>query len=108
MVVALPFVTTWPAFTEAMYLLGRADGWPAQAALWLMIERGALQIAELSGAAVERMRALMEQYRNLPMDVADASLVALAEERWLTRIFTLDSDFRVYRLSRGRAFSIVP
>jgi len=35
-------------------------------------------------------------------------LVTLAEERGLSRIFTLDSDFRVYRLSRGRAFSIVP
>lgn len=103
-----PMVTTWPAFTEAMYLLGRGGGWPAQARLWAMFERGMLQIAELSGAVMGRMRALMEQYRDLPMDVADASLVALAEERGLTRIFTLDSDFRVYRLPRGRAFSIVP
>lgn len=108
MVFSLPMVTTRLAFTEAMYLLGRAGGWPAQAALWSMLERGMLQIAELSEAAVLRMRALMEQYRDLPMDVADASLVALAEERGQTRIFTLDSDFQVYRLQRGRTFTIVP
>jgi predicted nucleic acid-binding protein len=108
MIFSLPMMTTWPAFTEAMYLLGRAGGRTAQATLWAMHERGMLHIAELSEAAVGRMRALTEQYRDLPMDVADASLVALAEERGLTRIFTLDRDFRVYRLPRGRAFVVVP
>jgi hypothetical protein len=54
------------------------------------------------------MRVLMEQYRDLPMDLADASLVAIAEERRLDRIFTLDADFHVYRLPRGRGFTIVP
>ena len=54
------------------------------------------------------MRVLMEQYRDLPMDLADASLVAIAEERRLDRIFTLDADFHVYRLPRGRSFTIVP
>lgn len=46
--------------------------------------------------------------RSVPMDLADASLVALAEERGLTTIFTLDRDFRFYRLSRSRAFTIIP
>ncbi|HET7769584.1 MAG TPA: hypothetical protein VFN74_12480, partial [Chloroflexota bacterium] len=51
---------------------------------------------------------LMERYAGLPMDLAGASLVALAEERDLRRIFTLDHDFRVYRLPRGRTFEVVP
>jgi len=54
------------------------------------------------------MRALMEQYRDLPMDLADTSLVAVAEERRLDRIFTLDSDFHVYRLAGGRTFIVIP
>jgi hypothetical protein len=54
------------------------------------------------------MPALMEKYRDLPMDLADASLVALAEERTLDRIFTLDRDFRIYRLPRGKPFVLVP
>ena len=50
----------------------------------------------------------MDKYRDLPMDLADASLVAVAEERGLSRVFTLDSDFRVYRLARGRSFTVIP
>jgi len=101
-------LTTWPVFTEAMYLIGRAFGWPGQAKLWQLVEQGSLQVVELSDDRAARMRVLMDQYRDLPMDLADASLVAVAEERRLDRVFTLDSDFRVYRLPRGRSFTIVP
>jgi predicted nucleic acid-binding protein len=55
-----------------------------------------------------RVRDLMERYRDLPMDLADASLVALAETLNQKRIFTLDTDFRVYRIHRNRPFEIVP
>ena len=104
----LPLITTWPAFTEAMYLIGRELGWYGQAALWEMVARGDLQIAEISDDATVRMRALMDQYHDLPMDLADASLVAVAEERRLDRIFTLDADFQVYRMTRGRTFTVLP
>ena len=106
--ISLPLVTTWPVLTEAMYLLGEAAGWPGQEALWRLAERGDLLVVDVSPAARARMRALMEKYRDLPMDLADASLVALAEERGQTRVFTLDSDFHVYRLPRGKTFTIVP
>ena len=106
--VTLPLVTTWPAFTEAMYLLGEAESWPGQEALWRLVERGDLEVAEISAGARMRMRALMEKYHDLPMDLAAASLVAVAEERRLTRVFTLDRDFRVYRLARGASFDIIP
>jgi predicted nucleic acid-binding protein len=105
---AQPMLTTWPVFTEAMYLIGRVFGWPGQATLWRLVDRGALQLVELSGDGTTRMRVLMQQYRNVPMDLADASLVTVAEERRLRRIFTLDSDFHVYRLPRGQRFDVVP
>jgi predicted nucleic acid-binding protein len=57
---------------------------------------------------LDRVEALMSRYRTLPMDLADASLVALAEARGLTTVFTLDQDFRVYRLPGGKAFTLVP
>jgi uncharacterized protein len=106
--VSLPLVTTWPAFTEAMYLLRQALGWPGQNALWMMVERGDLQIVEMSAVTPERMHVLMRQYRDLPMDLADASLVAYAEVHGLDRVFSLDQDFHVYRLPRGRAFTVIP
>jgi predicted nucleic acid-binding protein len=103
-----PMVTTWPAFTEAMYLLGSAGGWRAQNALWALVERGDLHVVELDESLRKRTRTLMAKYADTPMDLADASLVAVAEELGLKRVFTLDRDFRVYRFKGRAKFEIVP
>ena len=100
--------TTWPCFTEAMYLLHRAGGHRAQAALWNLLRDGLLILHELSPEERERMSQLMEKYRDQPMDLADASIVAVAERLGTCRLFTLDSDFHVYRLADGSAFEMVP
>ncbi|MGH3327664.1 MAG: type II toxin-antitoxin system VapC family toxin [Streptomycetales bacterium] len=104
----LPLVTTWPAFTEAMYLLCRAGGQAGREALWTLTLSGGLRIADLSKQAMERSSALMAKYAELPMDLADATLVALAEEQGYRQVFTLDADFRVYRLHGRQRFEIVP
>ena len=102
-----PLVTVWPAFTEAMYLLG--SSWRGQKALWSRVETGALTLAPLDEGDAPRMRELMEKYRDLPMDLADAALVRVAEREDLTRILTLDRrHFSVYRPGRRRRFSILP
>lgn len=104
-----PMVTTWPAFAEAMYLLGEAGGWRAQESLWSMLQQGDLEITFQGPDDYERMRALMQKYRDQPMDLADASLVRLAEERSLPDIFTLDErDFRTYRIRGRQTFRIWP
>jgi len=103
-----PMVTTWPALTEAMYLVGGAGGWRAQEALWKLLERGDLELAPLDDPLRKRTRALMAKYRDTPMDLADASLVAVAEALDVTRIFTLDRDFHVYRWKGRRRFAVVP
>lgn len=102
-----PLLTVWPAFTEAMYLL--RGSWQAQKALWSRLETDALMLAALDRADVSRMRDLMEKFRDLPMDLADAALVRVAERESLTRIFTLDrTHFSIYRPGRRRRFTIVP
>ncbi len=103
-----PFLTTWPCFTEAIYLLGAAGGYPFQAALWELRRRARLEIAELTAVEVDRAAELMKTYSDRPMDLADASLVALAESRRIGRLFTLDSDFRFYRLASGATLDLVP
>jgi hypothetical protein len=105
---ALPLVTTWPAFTEAMYLLARAGGIRAQRALWRLVQTGRLVVADLSAAALDRSARLMDQYADRPMDLADATLVAFAEEHGHRRIFTLDSDFHIYRLRGRQRFEVIP
>jgi len=100
-------VTVWPVVTEAMYML-RAYG-QAQEALWEMIEMGAVEILPLGVDDVPRMEELMRKFRDLPMDLADAALVRVAERERLRRIFTLDRrDFQVYRPSRIGRFAILP
>ena len=101
-----PLITVWPAFTEAMYLL--SGSWSAQKALWSRVETGALALAPLDEQDAPRIRELMEKYRDLPMDLADAALVRVAERESLTAIFTLDrKHFSIYRPGRRRRFSIV-
>ena len=102
-----PLLTTWPCFTEAMYLLGTSGGYRYQAELWKLYAAGRLILYDLSPPDVDRMAELMEKYRDTPMDLADASLVAVAERLSLRRIFSLDTDFYVYRLSDGSTLEII-
>lgn len=102
-----PLCTVWPVITEALYLLDFS--WEAQDAVWDMLEDGGVTLIALDTADVPRMRALMRKYRDLPMDVADAALVTVAEREGITRVFTLDRrDFEVYRPAKIGRFSLVP
>lgn len=102
-----PLVTTWPVVTEAMYLLAFSS--KAQDALLAMVERGSLQVAVIGAEDVPRIRVLVRTYRDLPMDLADATMVRVAEREGIREVFTLDRrDFSVYRAGRGRSFSIIP
>ncbi|WP_250126644.1 PIN domain-containing protein [Chroococcidiopsis sp. CCMEE 29] len=102
-----PLLTTWSCFTEAMYFLYQRQGWPGQKMLWSFIQREALFLHASSVTEQRRLCELMEQYQDVPMDLADASLVAAAEILGMRRIFTLDSDFYVYRLHGTEAFEVI-
>jgi predicted nucleic acid-binding protein len=102
-----PLGTVWPAFTEATYLLrGNPE---VQDRLWTFIEKGSVKIAPLGLEDAARMRELMHNYRNRPMDLADAALVTVAEREQIHEIFTVDrSDFQVYRIHGRKRFRISP
>jgi uncharacterized protein len=106
--IQVPLITTWPCFTEAMHLLDRLGSWPFQELLWQMYTAGIVVVRSPNLAEETRMRDLMLQYRDMPMDLADASLVAAAEELKSRRVFTLDKHFLAYRTADGRAMEIVP
>ncbi len=103
-----PLITTWPVLAEAMHLLYNYDGWRGQRHLLDMILDGDLIPRPLELMHVDRIRILMDKYHDAPMDFADASLVALAESLNINRIFTLDNDFRIYRLHNAHPFEVVP
>lgn len=101
-----PLVSVWPVLVEAMYLL--SFSWQSQKALWEMVEDGAIQLLQLDQADAAPMKSLMEKYKDLPMDMADAALVRVAEREGIRRILTLDRrDFGVYRMARKGSFTLL-
>jgi len=103
-----PMETTWPCFTEAMYLLGKVGGFGYQEKLWRLRSLGRLALLDLTHVEIDRMAGLMSKYQDTPMDLADASLVAVAESRTDRRLFAVDGHFRIYRLGDGSAFQLIP
>lgn len=101
-----PLATVWPALTEAMHLL--ADVPRATEALCDMAIDGALTLLDVGTPNLWRVKELMLKYRDLPMDFADACLVAMAERYELTRIVSLDRHFEIYRLPRRARFKVLP
>ncbi|TAJ27426.1 MAG: PIN domain-containing protein [Nitrospirae bacterium] len=100
-------VTVWPVVTEAMYLLNFS--WRAQDALWELVLEETVRLLPLETEDYPRMQELMRKYRTLPMDLADAALVCVAERERIKRIFTLDRrDFSIYRPSKLGRFAIIP
>jgi len=100
------FVSTWPVLTEVTHVLtGRIGIWQA---LDFMdaIAQGACDVPPPPDNALAHTAALMRRYRDLPMDLADASLVILAEQLNEGRILSTDQrDFGGYRWKNTRPFN---
>jgi predicted nucleic acid-binding protein len=102
-----PVVTTEAVLTETLYLVG--PQWRAQKTCLEFVLRGAFHLVPSSAKSLQRVAVLMERYRNVPMDFADATLVVLGEELETDWVFTLDRrGFSTYRMNRNRPFHIVP
>ena len=102
-----PLVSTEAVLTEAIHLLAAVHGGRA-ACVDFFLSGGALLVPS-SMTSWQRVRKLLDKYAALPMDFADATLVALAEELDCTSVFTTDrSDFSVYRVKGRKPFRIVP
>ena len=102
-----PIVTSEAVLTETIYLVG--PKWKAQQVCLEFFLRGAFLLIPSSAASLRRVAALMERYRNVPMDFADATLVALGEELQTERVFTLDRrGFSTYRLHGKKPFHLIP
>ncbi len=104
-----PLLTTWPCPVEAMYLLWRLGSLRAQEELRSSPADGLVVLHTPETREWERMQVLMRQYHDSPMDLADASLVVVADQLNLRRIFTLDSHFRAYQINGTYpSFEVVP
>ena len=99
-----PFV-----LAELDYLLIRHVGRRAQAALLEEVARGAYQLEPFGAADVARAGEVVEQYADLEIGLADASIVVLAERHAVTEVLTLDQrHFRAMRIERRKRFKVLP
>jgi predicted nucleic acid-binding protein len=97
-------LTNLPVLTEATFLLQFSVQAQRDLLLWV---HQSLEVDQDTAGDLPRIAALMEKYRDMPADFADASLVALAERQNLSRVASVDSDFSVYRSLGKRAFTNV-
>lgn len=100
-------LTTEPVLTEAVYLLGPSV--KAQKACIEFVLKGGAALVPQSTESLSRAMVLMDKYKDILMDFADATLVTLAEDTDINDIFTLDrKGFNSYRIHGKRAFKIFP
>ncbi|NJK51577.1 MAG: PIN domain-containing protein [Leptolyngbyaceae cyanobacterium SU_3_3] len=103
-----PLITTYPVIIETSYLLYERSGQTAQFKFLQQLTTDSIQIFNFQKNHLERAIQLMQQYANLPMDLADASLVVLAEELKENRILTTDiRDFSIYRYLETQPFTLL-
>jgi hypothetical protein len=100
-----PLITTYPVITETSYLLARDAGLSVQFEFLTEVANGTFPVFDFQRQHLSRMVELMRRYANLPMDLADASLVVLAEHLGHGRILTCDRrDFNIYRWNNNNLF----
>ena len=101
-----PVVTSEAVLTESTHLLSSVPRGSVSCIDFVL--RAGIIVVPPSDLSLRRCRDLMEKYADLPMDFADATLVALAEELNTDLVFTVDKDFSVYRIRSRKNFRIVP
>jgi uncharacterized protein len=94
-----------PPLLTCAFLLKR-EGREADA-LFALLDRGVIRIAFDIQEEQADLRALMHRYRNRPMSLADACLVRMSELHTTGEVFTLDSDFRIYRRHGNKVIPVL-
>ena len=102
-----PFFTSWPVVTEAAYML---RGQPsAVASLLGRIAIGKIRLLAIDAAEMPKLMELLSKYADQGFDLADATLMYLADREQIETVFTIDRrHFSVYRGSAGQALSLRP
>jgi predicted nucleic acid-binding protein len=88
-------ISTWPVLTEATHMLSFNVN--AQLDLLKWLQRGGISLFQLSKEHILSFITLTEKYADIPIDLADASLIIAATELHINEIISIDSDFDIYR-----------
>ena len=105
--VAQPLLTCEPVVTEACHLLRHVPG--ASERVLELLQTGVARVAFPLAEHLRELWLLMHKYRDVPMSLADACLVRMAETEPDATVITMDRHFRIYRIHGRRVIrTIVP
>jgi len=93
--------TTWPVLTEVCHMLSFNTQVQIDFLEW--VDRGGIRLYQIDFEMLKRIIQLTIKYVDVPMDLADATLIVAAEGLKITEIITIDSDFYAYRTIRNKA-----
>lgn len=97
-------ITTWPVITEVSHLLSFNINVQIDFLEWL--RREAIKIVNLESEHLNRIIQLSKKYSDVPMDLADSSLIVIAELTGINDILSIDNDYYIYRTKTKKALNI--
>lgn len=100
-----PVFTCEAVLTEVQHLLSERGGDPLTVLRW--VRDGIVRLDFSVAEETQRPLQLQQAYRDVPMSLADACLVRMAELRSEARVLTIDSDFRLYRKNRRQIIPLL-
>ncbi len=98
-----PLLSCEAVFSEACFLLRKVPKGPE--AVVNLLNRGVVEAPFCLNDEAARIKRLLVRYTSVPMSLADACLVRMAEQYAQAAVITLDNDFHIYR-KHGR--QVVP
>lgn len=104
--VQMPLLTCESVISETCFLLQRVDPLKVKQ-IFVLLDKSVIQISFDFSKEHRLIQALMEKYTNVPMSIADACLVRMSELFDNAKVFTLDSDFDIYRKNRNEAIPCI-
>jgi uncharacterized protein len=103
--VEAPLLTCEAVVSEACFLLQRVYG--GRNALLGMLTDGLVKVPFQFSQELMVIKDLLVRYESVPMSLADACLVRMAEQYPSSTVFTLDGDFKIYRINRAQIISVI-
>jgi len=103
--ISFPLLTCEAVITEASFLVYRSTG--SSQIIVEMLQQGLLVIPFVISDEVDAISTLMQKYSNVPMSLADACVLRMAEIYSESEVLTLDSDFYIYQKSKQQQIPLI-
>lgn len=96
-------VTSWAVITEVSHMLD--FNLQVQIDFLKWCEVGGIEVYDISQTEISNIRIMMEKYIDVPMDLADATLMYIANKENIKNIVSIDSDFDIYRTLKKQSLN---